>query len=94
MDLILRNAVLVGGDGGAVDIGIEDGRIAVICDHDDFSHFHEDQPPGNWIWWSVDQGASWDGPHKPDIKGFEPDRIMELPDGRLAVVLRGSGRFS
>jgi len=30
MDLILRNAVLVGGDGGAVDIGIEDGRIAVI----------------------------------------------------------------
>ena len=30
MDLILRNAVLVGGDGGAVDIGIEDGRIAAI----------------------------------------------------------------
>ncbi|MEC9454200.1 MAG: amidohydrolase family protein [Pseudomonadota bacterium] len=30
MDLVLRNAVLVGGDGGAVDIGIEDGRIAVI----------------------------------------------------------------
>ena len=30
MDLILRNAVLVGGDGGAVDIGIEDGRIAGI----------------------------------------------------------------
>ena len=30
MDLILRNAVLVGGDGGAVDIGIEDGRITVI----------------------------------------------------------------
>ena len=77
---------------------LSDDRIAVICDHDDFGHFHEDQPPGNWIWWSVDQGASWDGPHKPDIKGFEPDRIMELPDGRLAVtahiMLRESQEFA
>ena len=30
MDLILRNAVLVGGDGSNVDIGIEDGRIKAI----------------------------------------------------------------
>ena len=30
MDLILRNAVLVGGDGRSVDIGIEDGRIKAI----------------------------------------------------------------
>ncbi|MDA1357602.1 MAG: amidohydrolase family protein [Proteobacteria bacterium] len=30
MDLILRNAVLVGGDGRTVDIGIEDGRIKAI----------------------------------------------------------------
>jgi len=30
MDLILRNAVLVGGDGSTVDIGIEDGRIKAI----------------------------------------------------------------
>ena len=64
---------------------LSDGRIAVICDHDDFSYFHEDQTAGNWIWWSDDHGETWDGPHKPDIKGFEPDRMMELPDGRLAV---------
>ena len=30
MDLILRNAILVGGDGRTVDIGIEDGRIKAI----------------------------------------------------------------
>ncbi len=77
---------------------LSDGRIAVICDHDDFSHFHEDQPPGNWIWWSFDEGTTWDGPHKPDIGGFEPDRITELPDGRLAVsahiMLRESQEFA
>ena len=75
-----------------------DDRIAVICDHDDFSHFHQDQPPGNWLWWSTDGGKSWDGPHKPNITGFEPDRIMELPDGRLAVcshvMLRESQEFA
>ena len=75
-----------------------DGRIGVICDHDDYSHFHEDQPPGNWIWWSTDEGRTWDGPHRNDIIGFEPDRIMELSDGRLAVcahvMLRQSQEFA
>ena len=77
---------------------LSDNRIAVICDHDDYSHFHEDQPPGNWIWWSTDEGNTWDGPHKPNIMGFEPDRMMDLPDGRLAVcsqiMLRESQEFA
>lgn len=77
---------------------LRDNRIAVICDHDDFSHFHQDQPPGNWLWWSIDGGKSWDGPHTPNITGFEPDRIMELPDGRLVVcshvMLRESQEFA
>ena len=77
---------------------LSNDRIAVICDHDDFSHFHEDQPPGNWIWWSTNEGKTWDGPHKPSIMGFEPDRMMELPDGRLAVcshiMLRESQEFA
>ena len=33
-----------------------DGRLAVVVDHNDFGHFHENQPPGNWIYWSTDQG--------------------------------------
>ncbi len=64
---------------------LSDGRLAALCDHNDFGHFHEDQPPGNWIWWSADDGITWDGPHANDILGFEPDRIIELPDGKLAV---------
>lgn len=65
---------------------LSDGRLAVICDHDDFGHFHENQGPGNWIWWSTDGGETWSEPDKENrIEGFEPDRIIELPDGRLAV---------
>ena len=44
------------------------------------------------------EGKTWDGPHKPNIMGFEPDRMMELPDGRLAVcshiMLRESQEFA
>ncbi|MDR0451046.1 MAG: glycoside hydrolase [Treponema sp.] len=65
---------------------LSDGRLAVLVDHDDYSHFHEEQSFGNWIYWSEDGGRTWSPPQKTRIPGFEPDRIMELPDGRLAVV--------
>ena len=74
---------------------LRDGRLVVIIDHNDFHHFHEDQSPGNWIYWSEDEGQTWSGPHKPAIGGFEPDRILELPDGRLAVcshIMRGASQ--
>lgn len=64
---------------------LRDGRLAVICDHDDHSFFHEDQPAGNWVWWSEDEGHTWSEPHNYGIMGFEPDRILDLPDGSLGV---------
>ncbi len=64
---------------------LRDGRLAVICDHDDHSFFHEDQPAGNWTWWSTDEGYSWSEPFNYGVMGFEPDRIMDLPDGSLGV---------
>ena len=64
---------------------LSDGRLVIVIDHDDYGHFHEDQPPGNWLYWSSDGGDTWSGSHKSTITGFEPDRMMELPDGRLAV---------
>lgn len=64
---------------------LSDGRLAVLIDHDDFGHFHEDQPFGMWLFWSHDGGKTWSKPEVPAIPGFEPDRIIELPDGRLAV---------
>ena len=71
---------------------LQDGRLVVIIDHDDHSHFHEDQPPGNWLYWSHDDGDTWSSAQKPPIMGFEPDRIQDLPDGRLGVashIMRG-----
>jgi len=71
---------------------LSDGRLVVLIDHDDFGHFHEEQSFGNWIYWSEDGGKTWSPHQTNEIPGFEPDRISELPDGRLAVishVLRG-----
>jgi hypothetical protein len=64
---------------------LSDGRLVVLCDHDDYQHFHEEQPSGNWAWWSNDGGVTWSGHHVTGIEGFEPDRIVELPDGTLGA---------
>ena len=64
---------------------LDDGRLVVIIDHDNNSQFHEDQPPGNWLYWSHDNGDTWSAAQKPHIMGFEPDRILDLPDGRLGT---------
>lgn len=74
---------------------LKDGRLVVIIDHDDHSHFHEDQPPGNWLYWSHDDGDTWSDAQTSQIMGFEPDRIIDLPDGALGVtahVMRGSSQ--
>ena len=62
-----------------------DGRLVIICDQNDFSHIHEDQPPGIWSWFSSDEGRSWSEPHLTGVPGFEPDRIVELNDGILLM---------
>ena len=64
---------------------LRDGRLAIICDQNDFSHVHEDQPPGIWIWFSSDEGRSWSEPVLTGVPGFEPDRIVELGDGTLLM---------
>ena len=64
---------------------LDDGRLVVICDHNDDGHFHEDQGPGNWLWWSEDLGDTWVCQKENGILGFEPDRIINLPDGTLGV---------
>jgi len=74
---------------------LRDGRLVALIDHDDFGHFHEDQVFGNWIFFSSDGGQSWSKPVVPAIPGFEPDRVVELDDGTLAVVsqyLRGDSQ--
>ena len=64
---------------------LRDGRLLIICDHDDYWHYHEDRPPGTWMWESRDNGATWSAPWLTNIQGIEPDRLVELPDGALIV---------
>ncbi|HEY9077828.1 MAG TPA: sialidase family protein [Anaerolineaceae bacterium] len=64
---------------------LSDGRLVVLIDHDDNGHFHIQQKPGIWAYWSTDGGRTWSAHQDTGIPGFEPDRMMELPDGRLAV---------
>lgn len=64
---------------------LSDGRLVVLCDHDDFSYFHYDQGSGIDAWWSEDGGKTWSEPQRTGILGFEPDRMIELPGGKLAV---------
>jgi hypothetical protein len=65
---------------------LKDGRLVVLIDQNDYTHFHEDQPPGILAFWSDDNGETWTGEQETGIMGFEPDRMMNLPDGRLAVL--------
>ncbi len=62
---------------------LKDGRLLVICDHDDYSHCHEDQPPGIWRWKSGDEGKNWSEARLTGVPGIEPDRIVEVADGTL-----------
>ncbi len=74
---------------------LSDGRLVVLIDQDDYGHFHEEQRPGILAFWSKDNGDTWSSPQETLIKGFEPDRMLELPDGRLAVVshlMRGASQ--
>ena len=64
---------------------LRDGRLAMTCDLDDYEHSHEYQEPGIYVWWSTDLGQTWSSPENTGILGIEPDRIIELPDGRLSM---------
>ncbi len=75
---------------------LNDGRLVIIVDHDDDGHFHEDQLPGNWLYWSDDLGDTWSPAQTENgIGGFEPDRVLDLPDGTLGVtshLMRGASQ--
>lgn len=64
---------------------LRDGRVIVLCDHDDYAHVHQDQPSGIWMWVSKDEGRSWSDAQLTGIPGIEPDRVIELADGTLLV---------
>jgi hypothetical protein len=77
---------------------LRSGRLAIVCDHDDYHYYHIDRPSGVWIWFSDDEGATWSEPRHTTIPGIEPDRVVELADGALIttteVVLKDNWRLA
>jgi sialidase-1 len=60
-----------------------DGRLALVCDHypQPPGERYGRQPPVVYVWFSCDDGETWDGPHPTAAEGIVPDRIVELRDG-------------
>ena len=65
---------------------LQDGRVAVICDRlrcgRDGTY---NQKELNYIWFSEDEGESWEGPHLTPMEGIVPDKLLELASGRWII---------
>ena len=72
---------------------LRDGRLVIIADLGHRSpskgwpmlaHWQKaDRGMSNHLFWSRDNGKTWDGPHKIDDIGGEPGYVVELSDGTL-----------
>ncbi len=61
---------------------LRDGRLVIVCDHIVGWEHRQDDKLTNHLWFSDDDGATWDGPHATPAIGIVPDKLLELPDGR------------
>ncbi|MDR1284115.1 MAG: glycoside hydrolase [Opitutaceae bacterium] len=62
---------------------LRDGRLVVIVDR--VAGAHEGAENGgeqsNWLWFSGDEGETWQGPVATPVTGIVPDQIVELAHG-------------
>ncbi|MBE7465295.1 MAG: exo-alpha-sialidase [Planctomycetes bacterium] len=66
-------------------VTLGDGRLCAIGDRvggkgtgPDHSQMREQS---NWLWFSADEGAAWEGPLATPVVGIVPDRLIELKSG-------------
>lgn len=57
---------------------LKDGRLVVVCDRVAGRHEGDDGEQSNWLWFSDDEGQSWDGPIATPVEGIVPDQLIEL----------------
>jgi hypothetical protein len=64
---------------------LSDGRLVAVCDRGSArsqpGNPHGTQYRENVIWFSTDQGETWDGPHETPVTGIVPDQLVELRHG-------------
>ncbi len=65
---------------------LRDGRLAVLVDQvfsrDSQASREESR---NWLYFSADEGVTWQAPVETPARGIVPDRLLELPNGRWIV---------
>ncbi|MBC7234700.1 MAG: exo-alpha-sialidase, partial [Chloroflexi bacterium] len=64
---------------------LSDGRLVVVVDRvggRDEARMGGEQ--SNWLWFSEDEGQSWNGPSPTPVYGIVPDRLIELRCGAWA----------
>lgn len=59
---------------------LSSGRLALVCDRVQAGSPSPRQEI--FLWFSDDEGASWQGPLPSPARGIVPDKLLELPGGR------------
>ncbi|MFW5798611.1 MAG: sialidase family protein [Planctomycetota bacterium] len=61
-------------------VTLAEGRLVAVVDLV-AGHCEGRTRQDNFLWFSDDEGASWDGPHETPVKGIVPDQLIELKKG-------------
>src|SRR5690606_31958079 len=64
---------------------LSDGRLVIVGDRvSGAAEGSESGEQSNWLWFSSDNGESWEGPHATPVSGIVPDQLIELKLGEHA----------
>jgi sialidase-1 len=63
---------------------LSDGRLAAVADRVVGRREVGRAEQSNWLWFSRDDGETWDGPHATPVEGIVPDRLVETRHGEHA----------
>ncbi|MFO7637092.1 MAG: sialidase family protein [Clostridia bacterium] len=64
---------------------LDDGRLVMACDRG----YNPTNTGGrNFLWFSPDEGMSWEGPVEAPLSGIVPDKLLELSTGRWILAMK------
>jgi len=63
---------------------LSDGRLAAVCDRIAGRSEGMGGEQSNWLWFSEDEGETWEGPVETPAYGIVPDQLIELKGGARA----------
>jgi len=61
---------------------LNDGRLAIICDK---VHGNENRQAEIYVWYGDGEGEHWSEPVQYPFCGIVPDKLLQLPSGRMII---------